>query len=251
MVKEKNWHVRSKWRRHLGLVGNRLLRRHIPATQLLNARSLATSLNHYQVVFVKPVYGSFGNRIMRIARRKDGYAVQQESRISHVPKQRIARTVFQHTRGHGFMLQKGVSLLHVGGRPVDFRVLLLRPNREWEVMGIMGKVATGRRIVTNFNHGGQAVQFRAILRKTGYSQSTIQRLEQQMKRISISAAQQFRKRYPQCRRLGIDIAIDQRQQLWILEVNTNPFFNLFRHHEDKGLYGRIRAKMGLIRRKQT
>src|SRR5690606_11913189 len=121
----------------------------------------------------------------------------------------------------------------------------------WEYMGIMGKMASAGRVVTNYNHGGKAVRVKEVLRKAGYKNSEIRRMERTMLRISRKAAVKFNSRYKHCRRLGIDIAIDQRKRAWILEVNTNPFYQLLRKHQDKRLYGRIHSKMRIIRRMQS
>ena len=252
MIRKSQWHVRSKWSRHLGLSGSRRLARYIPSTRLLSRRNLKPFLRRHKIVFVKPVYGSFGNRIMKVARRKHGgYSVHREHHVRRVSSRGIVRTVFRHTGRRPFLIQKGVNILKVKRRPVDFRVLLLRPGSRWETMGIMGKMATGNRIVTNYNHGGRAVNFKELLRRAGWSPHRIDQMEARMIRIGRAAANKFSRRYKHCRRLGIDMAIDTEGRVWILEVNTNPFFDLFRHHENKHLYERIKRTMRQIRRNQS
>lgn len=251
MISKRQWHIPDKWRRHLGLIGDRTVRRHIPATRLLTRTNLNLFLRRYPDVFVKPVTGSFGNHILHIRQLKRGYSVQGENRIKRVSSKDIARTVFRHTGRRRFMLQKGVSILRVNGRPVDFRVLMLRPRQKWEYLGTMGKMASAGRIVTNYNHGGKAVRVREVLRMAGYGNSEIRHMERTMIRISRAAAVKFSSRYKHCRRLGIDIAIDNSKRAWILEVNTNPFYQLFRKHQDKRLYGIIHSKMRKIRSMQS
>src|SRR5690606_3942545 len=136
MVPRKLWHVRNKWRRHLSLVGSRRVQRHIPPTRLLNRDSLRSYLARYKEVHIKPIHGSYGNNIMKVSRRRNGYLVQREEQVSRVGRGEIAKTVFRHARSRSFMIQRGVTILTNGRRPVDFRVLLLRPNDRWELMGI-------------------------------------------------------------------------------------------------------------------
>ena len=66
------------------------------------------------------------------------------------------------------MLQKGIELIALNGRPIDFRLMLLKPAGRWEVMGIMGKLAARHLAVTNYNHGGQPITFESALRRAGY-----------------------------------------------------------------------------------
>jgi glutathione synthase/RimK-type ligase-like ATP-grasp enzyme len=251
MVPRRLWHVRNKWRRHLSLIGSRRVLRHIPPTRLLTRESLRSYLGRYKEVYIKPIHGSYGNNIMKVSRRRRGYIVQREQHIRRVGRNGVVQAVFRHARSRSFMIQRGVSILTNGRRPVDFRILLLRPNDRWELMGIMGKVATGNRIVTNYRHGGKPIQLRTALQRAGWSNAEIARCKASMERLCRAAAEQFTKRHRQCRRLGVDIAVDRRHGMWILEVNTNPEYALFRYHENKQLHARIGRIMRVIRSKQS
>jgi len=149
------------------------------------------------------------------------------------------------------MVQRGVRILTNGGRPIDFRVLMLRPHDRWEIMGIMGKLATGNRIVTNYSRGGRPIRLHTALRRAGWTNREIARCKAQMESLCRSAALQFTKHHRHCRRLGVDIAVDKGHRMWILEVNTNPDYELFRHHGNKRLYGRIGSIMRSIRARQS
>lgn len=252
MISKSRWHVRDKWKRHLALVGNRQVVRHIPPTRLLTGkRSLSEYLERYRTVFVKPSFGSFGNNIIKITKAGKDYLVQREKTIRRVPKDRIASVVTGHTKGKPFLLQKGVTLMTVNGKPLDFRLLLLRPDAEWLVMGIMGKIAGDNRIVTNFNHGGKPIGFEAALHKAGIGPERAARIRKDMYRIGLAASRTFNSRYKHCRRMGIDFALDTEGRLWIIEVNTNPYYELFRYHKNRSLYGTIGRYMKRIGRFQT
>lgn len=239
MIARRLWHIRNKWRRHLGLTGSRTVRRHIPQTSLLSERTLAQYLGRYREVYVKPVFGSYGNRILKVSRRRDGYVIHREQRVARVGRADLRRTVFRHARSGRYLIQRGVQLIKVGNRPVDFRVLLLRPHDRWQLMGIMGKQAAGNHIVTNYSHGGRPLRLEAALRSAGWSAAEAAGTRREMERLSMSAAEQFIRRFPHCRRMGVDIALDTNKRPWILEVNTNPQYELFRHHANRALYGRI------------
>ncbi|XEC97375.1 YheC/YheD family protein [Paenibacillus tarimensis] len=250
MIKRRHWHIRNKIRRHRALTGDRRLLRNLPPTRLLNRKSLKTCLQKYKVIYVKPVYGSFGNKIMKLSRIRNHYVVRNEQKVRTVRANRISSVVFRHTRGRPFMIQKGISLQHVNGYPVDYRLLMLKPANSWLMMGIMGKQASGNRIVTNYNHGGKPIQFRQSLLSLGWTARQINNIQAKMVRIGLIAARQFARRYKHCRRLGIDLAIDTEKRLWIIEVNTNPLYDLFRHHENPTLYRRIDRYMKEIKKRQ-
>lgn len=251
MISRSRWHVRNKWNRHLALAADKRIVRNIPRTILLRKGSMGKFLDLYKTVFVKPVRGSYGNNILKLTRRGKSFLMQRERRVTRISKRNINPAVLRHTKGRPFMLQKGVGLIKVNGKPADYRLLLLRPNNKWLVMGIMGKVAAGNLIVTNYTHGGKPIQLRKSLRQAGWSTADIARIQRSIRVLGLRAARVFNRRYPHCRRLGIDIAIDSNKRLWIIEVNTNPSYDLFRYHEDKTLHRKITYYMSTIRKEQS
>jgi glutathione synthase/RimK-type ligase-like ATP-grasp enzyme len=251
VVSKSTWHLRDKWKRHLALIGIRGLSRHIPPTKLLNKGNLTKFLKRYKVIFVKPVYGAFGKNVTKITLDEDVGIVQRESKKKEVPLEAIPRLVRRHVGNQRYMIQKGVSLIEINGRPVDYRILLLRTDEKWNIMGVMGKVATGNRIVTNFSHGGRPIQFKKSLLRADCSEEEIDLLKTRMYRLALIAARKFTQRYKHCRKLGIDMALDKQKKIWILEVNTSPGFNLFKYHEDQTLYGRIKRDMKRIGKLQS
>jgi len=252
LLRKRYWHVKNKWKRHVSLVGHPVLRHHLPPTRLLRRATLRKFLKKYEVVYVKPVYGSFGNRILRIAKRGGDYVLHTEKKTKrYSSRKKVVKRVFRHAGSRPFHIQRGIRLVRLEGHPVDFRVLLLRPGSEWKVMGIMGKAATGGRIVTNYQHGGRAVRFGDALRRAGWTNEDIRRAKADVERLSLVAAKRFGKRFKHCRRLGIDVGLDRDKRIWFIEVNTNPFYELFRHHEDRALYGKIDRMMKRIAKKQS
>lgn len=251
MISKSRWHVRNKWNRHLALAVDKRILKRIPESSLLSKRSMERFLSRHRTVFVKPVRGSYGNHIMKITRKGAGFMMQQEKRVTRIKRMNIHPAVLRHTKGRAFMLQKGVGLIRVKGKLADYRLLLLRPGKHWLVMGIMGKVAAGNLIVTNYRHGGKPIQLRESLRQAGWIASDITRIQRSIRLLGLRAARVFNRRYPNCRRLGIDIAIDANKRIWIIEVNTNPSYDLFRYHEDKTLHRKIAGHMNTIQRGQS
>jgi hypothetical protein len=149
------------------------------------------------------------------------------------------------------MMQRGVALVKLNKHPIDFRVLLLKPSHRWELMGIMGKMASGNKIVTNFNHGGQPIRFRTALSRAGWSEQDMDGVLRKIQRLCLTTARTFNKKYKYCRKMGIDIALNSSKQIWILEVNTNPTYDLFKYHGNKKLYGTIKRHYHSIEKRQS
>lgn len=188
---------------------------------------------------------------MKVTKCKAFYRIQQEKRVRRVSQRQLNREVVRKYRGKRYLIQRGVSLLSINGKPVDFRVLLLKPQNKWEFLGTMGKVAAANHVVTNYKHGGRPIGLNEALRQTGWKRQEIRNIETRMNDIALMTANAFNKRYKYCRRLGIDFAIDNNKKIWILEVNTNPYYELFRHHRNKQLYRKIERLMGEISKLQS
>jgi len=233
------------------LIGSPKVLRHIPPTRLLTRETLRSYLRRYREVYIKPIHGSYGNNIMKVSRRRRGYVLHREQQVRRVARTDVERAVHRHAQGRRFMIQRGVQIVTNGGRPIDFRVLMLRPHDRWDIMGIMGKIAAGNRIVTNYSRGGRPIQLHAALRRAGWTNTEIERCKSRMEGLCRTAALQFTKHHRHCRRLGVDIAVDKHHRMWILEVNTNPNYELFRHHGNKRLYARIARIMRMIRANQS
>ncbi|MNO08528.1 hypothetical protein D3C81_2312260 [compost metagenome] len=52
-------------------------------------------------------------------------------------------------------------------------------------------------------------------------------------------AAQLARRFPNLKEIGLDIAIDEQHQIWILEVNTLPALFPFKSLENKDIYKKI------------
>lgn len=251
MISKKKWHVKDKWKRHLALVKHQQLLKYIPPTRMLTKNNIKHFIHRYKAVFVKPVYGSYGNNILKITRRKKSYLLNHENKTRRISEKRITGILSREYHGRHYMIQKGVQLQKLQGRVIDYRLLLLKPNKNWTIMGIMGKLAERRKFVTNFNHGGKPIQLARSLEIAGWSHREIAQMQNRMNRLGKYVARKFNQRYKHCRRLGIDIAIDTQKNIWILEVNTNPTFELFRKHENKNLYHKIGRYMKKIKKQQS
>lgn len=238
----------SKWRKHVVLWKEPGLQEYLPRTAVLDGQHLYEFLDMYPVVYAKPCYGGGGKGVLKLARAGNGVSLFTTADRFEVPLEQVYRKVARLSGKRQYIVQQGVSLLGIEGRPIDFRTLLIRPGTEWKYMGIMGKLAVKEQIVTNHCRGGSSISFgQAMKDSRGLADEEIAELEQRMESLSLQIAQTLQRKYPLVRELGLDIGVDEELHLWLIEANTRPQYNLFKDHEDQTLYKRISTMIKKVR----
>lgn len=242
----------NKWRKHVILVRSPVLKKHLPPTTDYKIEKLAPWLKRYRSVYLKPKIGGGGKGIIRIAKWWQGPAVRY---IVHTAQGKRLCTNIEQVVGllnryvlKEYIMQQGIDLFQIGRRPVDFRVLICKVDKTWTLFGIMGKVAAKGKHVTNYSRGGDAIRLVPALKQgLRLNDKNIEQVTSLMKTISQQVALTLNKSYPQLTQLGIDLAIDRKHNVYILEANSRPNFELFRKHEDPRLYERIARWMAVER----
>ena len=245
----RNRTVASKWKKHVVLLQDSSIRDFLPATEQFNRKTLRKYVKKYPIVFVKPTFGTGGHGVMRIAKKKEKYQLQsgvKKKGFRH--KEELIRTVNTKVKKNNYIVQQGIDLLSIHKRPVDFRVLLLKPHNKWEYMGVIGKQAARKKMVTNHCQGGKAIMFNRALKKgSGLNKEQRKEMKRRLKLVSNSVCTILSNKFPHLRELGLDIGIDKNERIWLLEANTRPMFRLFHHHRDRSLYPKIYKYVKRIR----
>lgn len=247
-----HWTHSTKWQRYNTLKRELKVLPYLPETVRYSQRNLVTLLEKYDSVFLKPITGTGGSGIIKIYFKEPYY-------IMHYLKYKIKinsleRLFYQISRimnhKHGpYMIQQGIDLISINNRPIDFRVLLLKPYNEWLPMGIMGKLGVEDKIVTNKCRGGKPILFNvAIARTLGLNNTETINLEKKIFSLGVNVGKALSKDYRYVRELGMDIAIDKNSNFYILEVNAMPRYNLFKYHNNRALYPQIAEYIHHIRR---
>lgn len=142
-----------------------------------------------------------------------------------------------------FIVQKGINLATIKGRPYDIRAMMMRDGaRRWHFAGMVAKVHGAQSIVSNIRRGeGYVLPVKEALRKSNFNRDQIRLINHEIVTLSKKIIKHSEK-YPffsyQC---GIDLAVDTAGKLWLIEVNLhNPSHGLFRQLKEKKYYNRVR-----------
>lgn len=235
--------VQSKWAKTNIMLKSEYLRQYVPLTKLFSRSSLQSMLSDYGMVYVKPINGTFGNGVIRVERTTVpalGYRFQLDTKAIFCPTfDQLFMKLVKQKRKRSYIVQRGIHLLRHQKRRFDIRVMVQKNLRnEWEVTGIIGRLAHPAKIVTNYHSGGTPMAIERLMSDHANS-SELAAFQNRLRKLCISIANVLQEEYPNLKELGVDIAIDAKLHPWILEVNTSPDPFIFRKLPDKSVFQKV------------
>ncbi|QHW32086.1 YheC/YheD family protein [Paenibacillus rhizovicinus] len=240
-VGSRSMSVKSKWTKTKWLWSDRVLRRYVPDTMRFTRSSLKEMTGRYKTVYFKPTGGTGGNGIARVKRltsRK--FQVKKDVSSFEVSSSALFGRLKRIARGRSYLLQKGIALETSGGRPFDLRMMMQKTKAgKWVPSLLFVKLGKPNKVVTNYHQGGKLAYVEQTLRRTGCSAPQIERYKKRLKKLGMQTARCFDRRSKKFKELGLDIALDRKGRLWILEVNTRPSFSALKSLADKNYYRTI------------
>jgi hypothetical protein len=227
-----NDHFLNKWTVHEQLVHADHLTPYLPETALFSGKRLESWLEIHSTLFLKPINGSQGKQIFKVCKTQDGYTLDYSSLQQQVSQKYSSITdlykrLSPEIKKRQYILQQGLDLLHLDGRPVDFRYLCHRTNNNrWQVTSSTARASKSGSFVSNLAQGGEMLSVQHVLR-TKFATRELPQIRKLLKELALEVANEIGAASDGLfGELGIDLAIDTTGHPWIIEVNTKPSKNL-------------------------
>lgn len=214
--------VASKWVKTSVLRRDPRVARHIPETRIFSPANVAAMLSRYGRVVLKPVIGTGGSGVIMIVRSGSSYTVRHQRRILRYGSfGAMMAAVRKMRRKRRYLVQRGILLATIGGRPIDYRVKVVKHNKTWVTRAMVGRLARHGLFVTNLCRGGTQLSSAVGIRRS-LSARAVSRKKAEMRQITRICIELLERQFPGIGQLGFDYGFDRSGKLWIFEVNTRP-----------------------------
>jgi glutathione synthase/RimK-type ligase-like ATP-grasp enzyme len=214
----------------------------LPKTRSLSKNNFLSLIEKYGEVIVKPSGGWGGVGVISVSSKDHKiyeihYEKNRETIIGH---QSTYSFIAGKTKGTSHIVQRKIPLAKVKGRPFDVRVMVQKKkSSSWVVTGKLAKVAGSGYIITNIARSkGKVVPLTTAIRESNIHGISASQVQSCIDRIALKAAKQLQKYY-RINTVGLDIGIDSKGKVWIIEPNFKPDKSLFLKLKDKSMYRRI------------
>jgi glutathione synthase/RimK-type ligase-like ATP-grasp enzyme len=227
--------LRNKMQNHYELSNHTAVANYLPDTQNCNSPEIIFDfLERYESVYLKPITSSLGMGVYKLSvYGSKEYTV--EHHLSHSEKIKetiknkaeLTKVIKEIIMRQPYLVQQTVKLIHYQNKPVDFRIHLFKNMYgEWDIIVINARVGPVGGIITGRNWGGCRFPAGEVLSDL-FTPDQAERILDKMKDAVIKIAQAIDELHEKpFGELGFDIAVDEKKEIWMIEVNPKPNWSL-------------------------
>jgi uncharacterized circularly permuted ATP-grasp superfamily protein len=236
----------ARWKLHCFYAKNPEIAKHLPDSAVFTPQSLAAFMKKYNSVYIKANTQHTGRGIIKVWKAGKGFnyiKVRGKASFSPTTKDLYTSVRKISPNNPSFIIQKTIDLAQINRRFFDIRVMMMRDgNRKWEYAGMIAKVSGNGSVVSNLGSGGgyATTVEEALSKSLKINKSQIESIKKQLIGLSYKIIH-YSEKYPFFSfQSGIDLAVDKKGRVWIIEVNLhNPSHGLFNKLKDKTYRKRI------------
>lgn len=227
----------NKWSMHQLLAENPNIEPHLPETiKYHDVQELGLFLNRHPLVYMKPKSGTGGRGIIKIQRIRssDAYLLQgRDPNRNILPVQKVTLPQIPAKLSgwnleEKYIVQQGIPLRLKDGRVHDFRMLVQKNGKgEWQVTGCAGRIGPKRSVTSNLHGGGTAIPMDTLLKNRFGADETVNSIKKSAYALGLHVVQHLEDKFGMLCEVGIDLAIDPKGHVWLLEVNPKPSREVF------------------------
>lgn len=212
----------DKWLKTEALLAEPSVAGHIPQTKLYTAEALQGMLHQFGMVVIKPLRGGGGYGVIKVERKGSVYAYTAgTARRSFRTFDSLYRSLEKVKVKRKYLIQQGIRLARISGRPIDYRVKVVKQDDGWVYRSMVGRLARPGLFVTNLCKGGLQLTAREGLARS-FSKRISSGKRKEMRELTNTSIRVLENAFPGIGELGFDYGVDVHGKVWIFEVNTRP-----------------------------
>ncbi len=225
----------DKWSVYAELSRHPDVRHMVPTTARFQGRVMLKSwLRRFGSVYLKPSSGSLGQGIIVVEQTPQGVVCWFRNRRQRPVSERASNVdriygrIRQLIAGRRYLIQPDLRLLDIDGSPFDVRLLMQRNiSGRWLRTKMFARIARRGEYASNISRGGSGVPLDEVLARVRPKQAA--RVLREVRKVGEVVARAVEST-SQCPvgELGIDIGIDRRLNLWLIEVNGKPHVDVLK-----------------------
>ncbi len=209
----------DKQRIHQLLYTNQSLRKYLPDSIKYSREKLEGFMKKYDSLFIKPTNSSVGDGIIKVTKQNSGdwhlYWMKGKPRL--VSKKQVISFIAKKVGKQNYMIQEAIQLATFNERPYDLRISVQRGGSgQWQVTGMIGKVAASGRHVTNVAKGGKVKRCEQLFESSSFD--SVQ-MKQELQQVSLAISQYIGLKLPNMADIGLDVGVDEDGEIKLIEVN--------------------------------
>ncbi len=226
--------LNGKWQIYNILAKHSYFKKHLPKTSLYNNdwQQIDKWLKLFPVI-LKPVGGTHGKGVIKISKHNNKYEViGRDLYCKNIYYQfnkpaKLFEWINIFTFNKRYLIQQYLNLNTSTNNPFDIRVLVQKnSNGNWEVTGNGARIGSSSNITSNL-YSDSAVKPTHSLLMQEFGEIKTKEILKQINEIATTLPTYLESIHGHLVELGLDIGIDKKGKVWIIEVNSKPGRRLF------------------------
>lgn len=224
----------GKWKVYRCLYKDRAIRPYLIPTRKANqAQSIVRTLQKRQrALLLKPEHSSQGKGIFILLNEKSSFTVKTDGKNgarvrSFSNEDELITWLSTRLARSSYLVQPYLSLQNQYGEPYDIRLFLEKnENGVWQEAARGIRVGKKGSVTSNLFHGGQYASYKTW--ELSLPSDRRQILHSELSFLAEKIPPLLESAFGPLVELGLDIGIDRKGAIWLLETNSKPGHGVFR-----------------------
>jgi len=221
----EKYKINNKFHKNELLMNDPYLAKYVPETKILTKYHLIDFLNKHNKIVVKPSRGSLGKGVIIITEKNP-----QEYELFILEKKRYIKGIdllFTYLKklehpSIPCIIQYYIPLAKISELPFDLRYISQLYMNEWLITGKYGRIAKEGYAVTNFEHGSKIITVEEALQSSNIKNLDLFQFLTKIENIVLSISRCLTAYFTKQTIWGCDIGIDEKGEIYVIEVNAAP-----------------------------